>query len=145
MIQNNILGVDHVALQVPSLAQGLQFFHELLGFKIKFETAFEGHKIVMLKAGKIEIEMWEGQAAGNLAAHDSDYGVHHLAVQVKDLEAVVAHMRKIGVEVLADIYEPTHGIREAIVQGPGGVRVQFVEQNIPLLVWRSIKGDFKEN
>jgi hypothetical protein len=61
------------------------------------------------------------------------------------LEVVMAHMKESGVEVLAEIYEPTDGIREAIVQGPGGVRVQFVEQNIPRLIWRTIKGDFREN
>lgn len=76
---------------------------------------------------------------------DADYGVHHLAIQVKQLDSVIAHIKAIGVEVLADIYEPTGGIREAIVQGPGGVRVQFVEQNVPLLIWRAIKGDFKES
>jgi catechol 2,3-dioxygenase-like lactoylglutathione lyase family enzyme len=57
MIQKNIIGVDHIALQVPNLADGLHFFSELLGFKIKFEVTFEGHKIAMRKAGKIEIEM----------------------------------------------------------------------------------------
>jgi catechol 2,3-dioxygenase-like lactoylglutathione lyase family enzyme len=145
MIQSNIRGIDHIAMQLPSLAEGLEFFHELLGFKIKFEATFEGHRIVMLKSGKIEIEMWEGQKAGDLVMDDSDFGVHHLAIEVKDLEAVVGHMKEIGVEMLADIYEPTRGIREAIFRGPGGVLVQFVEQNIPLLIWRAIKGDFKEN
>ena len=145
MIQKNIVGIDHVALQVPSLAEGLQFFQELLGFKVKFGVEFEGHQIVMLKAGKIEIEMWAGPAQGKLSVDASDCGVHHLAIQVKDLDAVVTHMKEIGIGVLADVYEPTQGIREAIVQGPGGVRVQFVEQNIPLLIWRTIKRDFKEN
>lgn len=145
MIQKNIVGIDHVALQVPSLAGGLQFFQELLGFKVKFEVEFEGHQIVMLKAGKMEIEMWAGPPEGKSSVDDLAYGVHHLAVQVKDLEAVITYMKETGIRVLADIYEPSRGIREAIVQGPGGVRVQFVEQNIPLLIWRTIKGDFKEN
>ena len=71
--------------------------------------------------------------------------MHHLAIQVKDLEGVMSHLKGIGTEILAEIYEPTDGIREAIVCGPGGVRVQFVEQNITRLIWQTIKGDFKEN
>ena len=145
MIQKNILSIEHIALQLPDLATGLQFFHKLLGFKIGLETEFEGQKLVILKAGKVEIEMWEGTDKGKTAMGDSNYGVHHLAIQVKDLDAVMTYMEERGIKILAGIYEPTRGIRESIVQGPGGVRVQFVEQNVPLLIWRSLKGDFKEN
>ena len=145
MIQREILGVDHIALQVPSLEEGLHFFHDILGFKLGLKVQVEGHQIVMIKAGKIEIEMWEGELGQTESKQASDHGVHHLAIQVKDLEAVMAHMKAIDVEVLTDILEPTQGIQEAMVSGPGGIRVQFVEQNIPLLIWRTLKGDFKEN
>ena len=144
MIQNSIVGVNHIALQLSSLEEGMQFFSELLGFKVKFRASFESYEIIMLKAGKIELEMWAGQPNGDWSADRVDIGVHHIAVQVKDLEAVVAHMKDNGIKILADIYEPTQGIREAIVEGPDGVRVQFVEQNIPLLIWRAVRGDFKE-
>jgi catechol 2,3-dioxygenase-like lactoylglutathione lyase family enzyme len=141
MIQEKIVGVDHIALQVPDLDEGLRFFRDLLGFKTKFAVEFDGYQVVMLKAGKIEIEMWQGKTEGKGSVSDSDYGLHHLAILVKDVDAVMAHMKEIGVPILEDIYEPTRGIREAIVQGPGGARVQFVEQDIPLLIWRTIKGD----
>ena len=67
MIQKNIIGIDHIALQVPNLAEGLAFFSELLGLKIKLEVEFEGQKIVMLEAGKIEIEMWARQNEGKIS------------------------------------------------------------------------------
>lgn len=57
MFQKHIIGVDHIALQLPDLSEGLWFFNEFLGFKIRFRVEFEGHQIMMLKAGKIEIEM----------------------------------------------------------------------------------------
>jgi 4-hydroxyphenylpyruvate dioxygenase-like putative hemolysin len=145
VIRKNVIGVDHIALQVSNLEEGRQFFQELLGFKTKFEVEFEGYQVVMLKAGKVEIEIWEGKAEAEFSLDDSNYGVHHLAIQTKHIDDVVAYMKSAGIEVLADIYEPTQGIREAIVQAPGGVRVQFVEQNVPLLIWRMIKGDLKEN
>ncbi len=143
MLQKNIVGVDHIALQLPDLDEGLRFFNELLGFKVKFETAFEGHRIVMLRAGKIEIEMWEQRADADSSASASANGVHHLAIGVKGLDDVMAHAKSAGLDVPTDVYEPTRGIREAIVQGPGGTRIQFVEQNIPLLIWRAVTGDFK--
>lgn len=143
MSPKTFLGIDHFALQLPDLAEGLRFFHELLGFKIKRRVNFEGHQIVMLQAGKVEIEIWQNPqpdgAASNLGA------VHHIGIPVKDLEAVIEYVRQAGIEVCVPIYEVTPGIREAIVRGPGGLQVQFVEQNIPLLIWRSLRGEFKEN
>ncbi len=143
MLQKNIIGVDHVALQLPDLDEGLWFFNELLGFKVKFEAAFEGQKIIMLQAGKIEIEVWENREGADSSTLAPENGMHHLAIGVKRLDDVMNHARRAGLEVLADIYEPTRGIREAIVRGPGGTRIQFVEQNVPLLIWRAITGDFK--
>jgi catechol 2,3-dioxygenase-like lactoylglutathione lyase family enzyme len=143
MLQKHIVGVDHVALQLPDLDEGLWFFNELLGFKVKFETVFEGQKIVMLQAGKIEIEMWEHREGVEESAPAPANGVHHLAIGVKRLDDVMAHAKKAGLDVLADVYEPTRGIREAMVGGPGGTRIQFVEQNVPLLIWRAVTGDFE--
>jgi catechol 2,3-dioxygenase-like lactoylglutathione lyase family enzyme len=145
MIHKNIGGIDHIALQVPNLEAGKQFFEDILGFKVVREIKFEDYKIVMLKAGKIEIEMWQRKEDETQVRENGNSGVHHLAIQVKDMDAVMAHMKEVGVDILTEIYEPTRGIREAIVLGPGGARVQFVEHNIPLLIWRSITGDFKEN
>jgi len=143
MLQKNIVGIDHIALQLPDLDEGLRFFNELLGFKVKFETVFEGQKIVMLQAGKIEIEMWEHREGTDAGAPAPANGVHHVAIGVKGLDDAMAHARSAGLDILADVYEPTRGIREAVVQGPGGTRIQFVEQNVPLLIWRAITGDFK--
>lgn len=141
MLKKNTLGIDHVALQLPDLEEGLRFFSEWLGFRVKFEVTFEGQRVVMLQAGKIEIEMWQAQEHADAGEPAGANGVHHLALQVKQLDHVMACAREAGIKVLNDIYEPTRGIREAIVQGPGGVRVQFVEQNVPLLIWRTIRGE----
>jgi len=141
MLQQQIKGMAHIALQLSDLDEGLRFFSEWLGFKVKFEVDFEDHRIVMLNAGRIELEMWEADAA--VPRDETGCSVHHLAIKVKDLDAVMAEMRSRDVTVLADIYEPTRGIREAIVQGPDGIRVQLVEQNVPLLIWRVLTRDFK--
>ncbi|NBD34924.1 MAG: hypothetical protein GVY30_02870 [Chloroflexi bacterium] len=141
MLQQQIKGMVHIALQLSDLDEGLRFFSEWLGFKVKFEVDFEDHRIVMLNAGRIELEMW--QADVETSRGETGCGVHHLAIEVKDLDVAMAEVRSLDVPVLADIYEPTRGIREAIVQGPDGIRVQLVEQNVPLLIWRAVTGDFE--
>ncbi len=145
-MNEQIRGIDHIALQLSSLEEGLAFFHERLGFKIKFETTFEGHRIVILQAGKIELEMWEAREgkAAQASQSPTPYGVHHIALEVKKLDEVLAQMKAAGVSIIADTYEPTRGIREAMIAGPDGLTLQIVEQNVPLLIWRSLKGEFKQ-
>ena len=143
MKNENIVGVDHIAIQLPNMEEGLHFFRDLLGFRVSLDVTYDGYQIIMLKAGKIELELWENKAEGVETAPSLIYGVDHLAIEVKDLDAALALMHANDIKVLKEPYEPTHGIREAIFLGPAGVRVQFVEQNVPLLIWRSIKGDFR--
>lgn len=142
MLKEHISGVGHIALELSDLNAGMHFFNELLGFKIKFKVQFKEHQIVMLKAGKIEIEMWERQNQAPVA-DATPSSVHHIAIVVKQLDSVVADLKTAGYTALSDIYAPTKGIREVIFSGPDDIRVQFVEQNIPLLIWRALSGDFK--
>ena len=138
-----IKGVDHIALTVPDLDEGLHFFRDLLGFQKKFDVDFEGHRIAILKAGKINIEIW-ADPDGLMRAPDSkEYGVHHFGIQVRDIKNVLLLLEDAGVETITGIYEPTDGLKEAIVRGPGGVRVQLVEQNIPRLLLGMISGKSK--
>jgi catechol 2,3-dioxygenase-like lactoylglutathione lyase family enzyme len=140
-----IAGIDHIAFQLTDLQEGLRFFNGLLGFKIKLDLDFERTRIVILKAGKVEIEMWENGGAGLDGSPPADVpGTHHIAIAVKNLDQVMAVIREQGYETVKDIYEPTRGIREAIIRGPDGIRIQFVEQRIPTLIWRSLKGDFND-
>ena len=44
MIKKNFVSINHIALQLPDLAEGVHFLHDLLGFKIRMETEFEGKK-----------------------------------------------------------------------------------------------------
>jgi len=138
-----ISGVDHIALSVPDLEEGLSFFRDLLGFQKKFDVEFEGHRIVILNAGKITIELWADPDGITKPSDSKEYGVHHFGIKIRDIEAVMPLLEEIGVESITGIYEPTDGLKEAIVRGPGGVRVQLVEQNIPRLLLGMISGKSK--
>ena len=146
MLKEHVTSIDHIALQLSNLPEGLHFFQDLLGFKTKFEFEYDSMQIVVLQAGKIEIEMWANgntNPAESTSIENTKLGTHHIAVAVKDIEHVVNIVREQGYPVKQDIYEPTRGIREAIVLGPDNIAVQFIEQHIPTLIWRAIKGEFK--
>lgn len=147
MLHQHVQGIGHIAIQVSDLQEGLNFFRDVLGFKVKFETRFEGFHIVMLKAGKLEIEMWQAksdQTALPTAESNDAPGVHHLAVNVDNLDLALEDIRALHIPVLQDVYVPTRGLREAIIEGPDCLRIQLVEENVPVLIWRALTGDFRK-
>ncbi|MBN1286630.1 MAG: VOC family protein [Anaerolineae bacterium] len=145
MLAKNVTGLNHIALQVSSLDEGLRFFRDLLGFKIKLDFEYRGLRIVNLRAGKVEIEMWEraDKPAVRPEKAMQGQGVNHIAIGVKDIDHVIEVLQSEGYVLATDIYEPTRGIREVVVFGPDHIEVQFVEENVPLLIWRALTGDFK--
>lgn len=142
-----VQGIDHVALQVSDIGEGLRFFRDLLGFDVKYEAEAEGFKVYILQAGKIQLELWEAPGAGSLPRPDSALvrpGLNHIALAVSDLKTVLQYLSDCGYPTIKDIYSPTEGIREAVVLGPDNVEVQFIQQDVPLLIWRTIRGDFRK-
>jgi catechol 2,3-dioxygenase-like lactoylglutathione lyase family enzyme len=112
----NLVGMDHVGLTVPDLAQAVAWFEDILGARAPltfgpFEGAFlEGaldvvpgtkiDRITMLRLGhSANIELFQYEAP--LQRHDmpknSDWSGHHVAFYVTDMDAAVAYMDSRGV------------------------------------------------
>jgi len=147
MAISSIEGIDHIALKLSCLDEGLRFFRDLMGFPVKFELEYEGLRVVILQAGKVQLEMWEDVVSESLPRPGralTRQGVNHLAFAVKHLETVLETMREHGYQVIKDVYEPTQGIREAVILGPDNIDIQLVEQNVSILIWRTIRGDFRK-
>ncbi len=139
-----ICGMDHLALELSDLNEGVRFFSDILGFAPRFEVDFEAHHIIQLKAGQLDIEIWQAADPDTHAANAGTGTVHHIGIKVKNLEQALSAARQADIPVILDAYSPTDGIQEAIIRGPDGMRIQLVEQNLPLLIWRSLRGDFKK-
>jgi catechol 2,3-dioxygenase-like lactoylglutathione lyase family enzyme len=147
------LAVHHVAYTVPDLDQAVAFFTEVLGARplyrigpvedregdwmtrqLGVDRAASTH-IAMLRLGPVtNLELFEYTAPGQRRTlpRNSDWGGHHLAIAVEDVDAAVAYLRaQPGVEVLGEPQTiadggPIHGDRWVYFRTPWGLQLEVL-------------------
>ncbi len=87
----NIPGLDHIAIVVESIENGLKFYEKSLGLKVLIIETVEsqGVKVAKLELNNTHIELLEPLAANNsigryLAKHGQ--GLHHICLSVNDVK-----------------------------------------------------------
>jgi glyoxylase I family protein len=108
-----IVGIHHVAIGVPDIEAGLDFYCSVLGFEQVERTSFSGENplveaaiglekpsahMAMLRGGNAYIELWQYEAPTpeDLRSRPCDYGYPHFALEVKDIEAEHARLTAAG-------------------------------------------------
>jgi len=114
-----ILKIDHLGIAVPSLAQARAAF-EALGFSVEGQHDVPTEKVraAFLAVGESHLELLEPTDPGSTLAKflETRKGLHHVCVQVDDIEAALAELKARGVQLLDE--QPR--------VGAGGCRVAFV-------------------
>lgn len=115
-----MFSIDHLGIAVKSLAAA-KAFYQRLGLTVSGEETFEHEKVrvAMVPLGDTRIELLEATSDDSAVARfisKRGEGLHHLAMHVPDLAAVVARMRQGG----------TRFISEEVKIGAGGHRYIFV-------------------
>lgn len=147
--------VHHVAYTVPDLDQAVGFFSEVLGAELAYTLGpvqdSEGDwmtrklavdatataRVAMLRLGPVtNLELFEYTAPDQRRQipRNSDWGGHHLAIHVTDVDAAAAYLRaQPGVRVLGDpetITEgPIAGDRWVYFVAPWGMQLELI--NLP--------------
>jgi methylmalonyl-CoA epimerase len=131
--------IAHVGIAVQGLENRLSFWARSLGFEVAcIETVkSEQVKVAMLPAGESRIELIEsaadGSAIGKYLAKRGE-GIHHLALEVDDLPALVERLRNEGVPLVGDAPRPGAGGTSVAFVHPkaaGGVLLELVQAERP--------------
>lgn len=143
--------VHHVAYTVPDLNQAVQFFTDVIGAELVYRlgpvhsqgdwmtrqlgVAAEAHaQIAMLRLGPVtNLELFEYTAPGQRRSlpRNSDWGGHHLAIYVTDVDAALAYLRtQPGVRVLGEPQTipdgPIAGDRWVYFLTPWGMQLELI-------------------
>ncbi len=127
--------INHVAIVVEDLDAALGFWRDALGLPLQKSEANPGESvdIAFLPVGDSEIELLQPTDAesgiGKYLAKKGQ-GMHHLCVEVEDIEAVIAQLVAHGVEMInAEPRVRPEGTRYAFVhpKSAGGVLVELYE------------------
>lgn len=147
--------VDHVAYTVPDLNQAVEFFVDVLGADLLYrldsvkddeddwmrrQLAVDPRasaQIAMLRLGpvtNVELFQYEAPDQNHQIPKNSDYGGHHLAFYVEDIEAAAAYLRaQPGVTLLGEVQTiedgPIAGDRWIYFLAPWGMQMEIL--NMP--------------
>lgn len=112
--------IDHLGIAVKSIASARRFYEDL-GLTVSAEETVEHEmvKVAMMAVGNSRIELLEAtqesSAVAKFIARRGE-GLHHVALHVDSLSAVIARLKEKGVRLLSD----------SVQVGAGGHRYVFV-------------------
>ena len=97
--------IDHLGIAVPALAEARAAF-EALGFLVEAEHDVPSEKVktAFLKVGESHIELLEPTDPSSVIARflEKRSGLHHVCLEVEDLDAALAELKARGVRLIDD-------------------------------------------
>ena len=125
--------IDHLGIAVPSLAEAIPLYESLLGTTVEHIEDVEDQKVrtAFFSVGESHFELLEStDADGPIAKFLSKgrKGIHHLCVEVTDIEAVMAKYRAAGVRLIDET--PRLGAHDKLIafvhpKSTGGILLEL--------------------
>jgi methylmalonyl-CoA/ethylmalonyl-CoA epimerase len=127
--------INHIGIAVQSIEATLPFYRDQLGmtFLGAEEVAEQKVRVAMLAVGESKIELLEPTADDSPVAkflEKSGPGIHHIAYEVEDIEAAIAHLTASGARMIDQAPRAgAHGTRIAFVhpKSSGGVLTELCQ------------------
>jgi methylmalonyl-CoA/ethylmalonyl-CoA epimerase len=113
--------IDHLAIVVPEIGEAKTFYRDALGLPLADVERVDGQEVMVafFPVGESEIELVEPLNDTSGVARYLEKrgpGIHHICLEVDDIEATLAELKARGVEL----------IDETPTQGSGGKKIAFV-------------------
>ena len=127
--------IDHLGIAVKAVADAAKMYETVLGLKVTAtdQVDDQGVKVAMIDIGESRFELLEAirddSPIGKFVAKRGE-GLHHIAVQVDNIEASLAQLKASGVRLIDE--KPrrgAHNTRVAFIHPAGthGVLLELVE------------------
>jgi len=128
------LKINHVAIVVQDLDAALSFWQKTFGLKLDHveEVPSQKSKVAFLPLGESEIELvqpttTDSGLAGFLEKRGE--GMHHVCIEVEDIEAALAELKSKGVRLINGVPEELPGRKMAFIhpKAANGVLIELYE------------------
>jgi len=127
--------IDHLGIAVRSVDEALKFYRDQLGMTVSLRETVEREKVnvAMLPAGEPRIELLEPTEADSVIGKflgKRGEGLHHVAVKVPDLQALVEKLRASGARLLNEPRAGAGGHLYVFVHpsSTGGVLLELIQE-----------------
>lgn len=128
MKEAKIVGIAHTGLFVKDAQRSLEFYRDVLGFQVVWDTMNGDARLVFVECGGAQIEIV--QLPGFQPRPDGWFD--HVALKVTNFDQVKADLQAKGIEFDESTYEHSPvvfpgGSRWIFFRGPDGERLEIVE------------------
>jgi len=118
-------GIQHVGIPTNDIDKTVRFY-ERLGFYVAWATKERTPRVVFLQLNDLVIETYEETAMMKSGAID------HVALDVKDIDALYEVVKAQGFHLLSDQVESLpfwdKGVKFFLILGPNQERIEFCER-----------------
>ncbi len=127
--------IDHVAIAVEDLDAAVKQYTDALGIKdVEYETIeSEKVKVAILKMENASIELMTSTGDGPIKKFldTRGSGLHHVALEVSDIDGQVSKMESCGVKILGGVRSGSRGTRITFVhpKSLSGVLTELCEHS----------------
>ncbi len=129
--------LHHVGVVVPSLAEAIVFYRDVLGYAIgpQHDAGDQHVKVVFVTRGESRVELLEPtDAQSGVARFLAERGratLHHLCFEVTDLASTLGRLSNAGVELVDRT--PRRGVEGLVAfihpRAAGGVLVELLQKS----------------
>lgn len=138
--------IDHVSINVNDLSEAKAFFLQL-GLEVQAEWELAGEQLDIIvglsdvKTSCVALGIPDGQTWIELVkfhnpadAEDDQQpsanalGIRHICFNVEDIEALIAKMKKNGMETFSEIQHYEESYKLCYVRGPEGIILELAEK-----------------
>lgn len=127
--------INHLGIATKGIDEALKFWSDALGLENVHTEVVEGQKVkvAMLPLGESRVELLEPTSDDSPISKFLEKrggGIHHIAVEVDDIEATLAKLRAEGLELIDE--KPRIGAEGCLVafvhpRSSGGVLLELVQ------------------
>ena len=126
--------INHVAIVVQDIDAALNFWEQTFGLQLDHveDVPSQKSKVAFLPLGESEIELVQPTNSDSGLANFLEKrgeGMHHICIEVEDIDAALAELKSKGVRLINDVPEELPGRKMAFVhpKAANGVLVELYQ------------------
>ena len=126
--------INHVAIVVQDIDSALNFWEQTFGLELDHveEVPLQKSKVAFLPVGESEIELVQPTTSDSGLANFLEKrgeGMHHICIEVEDIDAALAELKSKGVRLINEIPEELPGRKMAFIhpKAANGVLVELYQ------------------
>jgi methylmalonyl-CoA/ethylmalonyl-CoA epimerase len=126
--------INHVAIVVQDIDAALNFWEQTFGLQLDHveDVPSQKSKVAFLPLGESEIELVQPTTSDSGLANFLEKrgeGMHHICIEVEDIDATLAELKSKGVRLINDVPEELPGRKMAFIhpKAANGVLVELYQ------------------